>query len=378
MSSLEKGLEGVLAAESELSRIDGDAGELSYRGYDIEDLAEGASFEEVAYLLWYGTLPDQRELQSFSESMAAERAVDDELFPVLRTLADADEDPMAVLRTTVSMLSAFDPDSNTLDALDERVQVQQARRITAKIPTIVAAFTRIRNGDEPVEPRRDLDHAANFLYMLNGEEPDEATADIFDTALILHADHGLNASTFSAIVTAATMTDLHSAVTSAIGTLKGPLHGGANQDVMEMLLEIDASDRDPDEWVENAIDEGKRIPGFGHRVYNVKDPRANILGRSSERLGREAGDTKWYEMSTSIESYVTDQKGIAPNVDFYSASMYYQMGIPTDIFTPIFTMSRVTGWTAHTFEYIDDNRLVRPRARYVGPKDQAFVPLEER
>ncbi|SFS12019.1 citrate synthase [Halomicrobium zhouii] len=375
---LKKGLEGVLVAESELSDIDGEVGKLVYRGYTIEDLAKGASYEEVLYLLWYGHLPDEGELAEFTDSMVAERAVDDAVIEVVRTLAEADENPMAALRTGVSTLSAFDPDDGDADPTDDEANLRKARRITAKIPTILAAFARIRQGDDPVQPREDLSHAANFLYMLNGEEPDDVLAETFDMALVLHADHGLNASTFSAIVTASTLSDLHSSVTSAIGTLKGPLHGGANQDVMEMLKEVDDAEQDPLEWVKGALDEGRRVSGFGHRVYDVKDPRARILGEKSKDLGEAAGSIKWYEMSTTIEEYMAEEKGLAPNVDFYSASTYYQMGIPIDIYTPIFAMSRVGGWIAHVFQYIDDNRLIRPRARYTGPEDQEFVPIEER
>jgi len=377
---LNKGLEGVLVTESDLSVIDGDVGKLVYRGYTIEDLANGASYEEVLYLLWHGHLPDRDELDAFTAEMASERSVDDAVLSTVRSMAEADENPMAALRTAVSMLSGFDPAPEDADPTDESVNLATGRRITAKIPTIIAAFTRIRNGRDPVAPREALDHAANFLYMLNGEEPDDVLADVFDQALVLHADHGINASTFSAMVTASTLSDLHSAVTSAIGTLKGPLHGGANQDVMEMLKEVDDAEMDPLDWVTDALDSGRRVSGFGHRVYNVKDPRAKILGERSKELGEAAGSLKWYEMSTTIEDYLMEEKGLAPNVDFYSASTYYQMGIPIDIYTPIFAMSRVGGWVAHVAEYIEDNRLIRPRARYTGPDpdDAEFVPLDER
>ncbi|MBV0925497.1 citrate synthase [Halomicroarcula limicola] len=377
---LKKGLEGVLVAESSLSVIDGDAGKLVYRGYTIEDLATGASYEEVLYLLWYGHLPNASELEEFESEMASEREVDDDVLTTVRAMAESDENPMAALRTAVSMLSAYDPAPEDADPTDEAVNLATGRRITAKVPTLVAAFTRIRDGEDPIEPREDLGHAANFLYMLNGEEPDDVAADVFDQALVLHADHGLNASTFSAMVTASTLSDLHSSVTAAIGTLKGPLHGGANQDVMEMLKEVDDAERDPLEWVKNALDGGRRVSGFGHRVYDVKDPRAKILGERSKELGEAAGSVKWYEMSTTIEEYMQEEKGLAPNVDFYSASTYYQMGIPIDIFTPIFAMSRVGGWVAHVIEYIEDNRLIRPRARYTGPspEETEFVPIEER
>ena len=374
---LKKGLEGVLVAESELSYIDGDAGTLVYRGHTIDDLARGASYEEVLYLLWNGSLPNRDELEAFRDDMAKHRALDDDVRSLVADLAAADEDPMAAVRTAVSELSAFDPDADA-DPTDVAANLRKGKRITAKLPTIVAAFARCRNGDDPVEPREDLDHAANFLYMLNDEVPDDVLADVFDQALVLHADHGLNASTFSSIVTSSTLADLHAAITSAVGTLSGSLHGGANANVMRMLQETDESEKAPVEWVEDALDSGKRVAGFGHRVYNVKDPRAKILGERSEELGEAAGDTKWYEMSVAIEEYMAEEKGLVPNVDFYSASTYYQMGIPVDIYTPIFAMSRVGGWIAHVLEQYDDNRLIRPRARYVGEEDAEFVPLDER
>ncbi|MCG1004191.1 MULTISPECIES: citrate synthase [Halobacterium] len=374
---LKKGLEGVLVAESELSYIDGDEGKLVYRGYTIEDLARGASYEEVLYLLWHGRLPNREELEAFSEEMTAHRDLDEDVLDLVADLAAADEDPMAALRTAVSELSAYDPDADA-DPTDREANLRKGKRITAKIPTIIAAFTRLREGDDPVAPRDDLGHAANFLYMLNDEEPDDVLADVFDQALVLHADHGLNASTFSSMVTSSTLADLHSAITSAVGTLGGSLHGGANANVMRMLEEIDASGKEPVDWVADALENGTRVAGFGHRVYNVKDPRAKILGERSEELGEAAGDTKWYEMSVAIEEYVKEEKGLAPNVDFYSASTYYQMGIPVDIYTPIFAMSRVGGWIAHVLEQYDDNRLIRPRARYIGEEDQEFVPVDER
>ncbi|MFC6719163.1 citrate synthase [Natrialbaceae archaeon GCM10025810] len=378
---LNKGLEGVLVAESELSSIDGDEGRLIYRGYAIEDLARGASYEEVVYLLWHGHLPTEEELAEFADAMAAEREVDADLLETLGQLAAADAKPMDALRTAASMLSAYEPEDDA-DPADLEASLRKGRRITAKIPTILAAYERFRQGEEPIDPDPDLGLAANFLYMLTGEKPDDVAAETFDQALILHADHGLNASTFTAMVIGSTMADIYSAVTGGIGALSGPLHGGANQDVMEVLFEIDESGKDPLEWVEQATEEGRRIPGFGHRVYNVKDPRAKILQERSEELA-ETGDPKWYVITTTIEEYLTDEKGlvekgIAPNVDFYSGSVYYQLGIPIDMYTPIFAMSRVGGWVAHVLEYQEENRLIRPRGRYVGPEDQEFVPLEER
>lgn len=374
---LRKGLEGVLVAESELSHIDGDAGQLIYRGYSIDDLARGASYEEVLYLLWHGHLPDRDELDSFVATMSRERSIDGGVLDSIEALSVADEEPMAALRTIVSTLSAYDADADA-DPTDREANLRKGRRITAKIPTALSAYVRLRGGNDPVPPREDLSHAANFLYMLNDEEPDEVLEETFDMALVLHADHGLNASTFASMVTSSTLADLHCAITSAIGTLGGSLHGGANQDVMQMLQEVDDSDKDPERWVKDALENGRRVPGFGHRVYNVKDPRARILSEKSEDLGEAAGDTKWYEYSVAIEDYIQSEKDLAPNVDFYSASTYYQMGIPIDIYTPIFALSRVGGWIAHVLEQYEDNRLIRPRGRYVGEKDRDFPPIDER
>jgi len=374
---LHKGLEGVLVAESSLSYIGGDTGELVYRGYSIDDLARNASFEEVLYLLWHGELPAGEELAAFESAMAEERHLDDGVSRLVRELAESDEEPMAALRTIVSTLSAYDPDAGT-DPTDEAANFRKGRRITAKIPTALAAFSRIRDGDDPIDPREGLGHAANFLYMLNGEEPDEVLAETFDMSLVLHADHGLNASTFSATVTASTLSDLHASVTSAIGTLSGSLHGGANQDVMEALLELDASGKEPVEWARDRLESGDRVPGFGHRVYSVMDPRARILSEESETLGEAAGTPHWHDYSVAIEEFLEEKRGLAPNVDFYSASTYYQMGIPVDIYTPIFAMSRVGGWIAHVLEQYDDNRLIRPRSRYVGPRDLTVTPVDDR
>ncbi|ELZ36882.1 citrate synthase [Halorubrum tebenquichense] len=378
---LKRGLEGVLVAESDLSYVDGEVGKLVYRGYDIEDLARGASYEEVLYLLWHGSLPTAAELDAFAADLAAEREVDDDVIETVRALADAGERPMAALRTATSMLSAYDPDDDE-SGDDGEATLRQGRRITAKIPTILAAFERVRQGEEPVAPDPDLSHAGNFLYMLTGTEPDAVSEETFDMALTLHADHGLNASTFTAMVIGSTMADVYSGVTGGIGALSGPLHGGANQDVMEVLHEIDASSKDPVQWVKDTRDGGGRIPGFGHRVYKVKDPRAVILEEKLRDLAESSGDTKWLDYTTAIEEYLTDQglveKGIAPNVDFYSGSVYDTLGIPVDMYTPIFAMSRAGGWIAHVAEYQEDNRLIRPRARYTGPEDAEFVPIDER
>ena len=377
-----KGLEGVLVAESELSDIDGDAGRLVYRGYTIEDLAREATYEEVLYLLWYGRLPTREELSEFEASMAAERSIDDSVVKAIRLLVEAGEEPMAALRTGVSMLSAFEEESDA-DPSDVEAARRKARRITAKMPTVLAAFERLRTGADAIMPREDLGHAANFLYMLSGEEPGEVAAETFDMALTLHADHGLNASTFTAMTVSSTLADIYASVTAGIGALSGPLHGGANQDVMEMLVELDDSDMGPVEWVEAARAEDRRIPGWGHRVYNVMDPRARILKEKAKELGEASGDTKWYEYTSAIEHHLREEvglteKNIAPNVDFYSGSVYYQLGIPIDLYTPIFAVSRVGGWVAHVLEYQSDNRLIRPRGRYTGPERREFVPIDER
>ncbi len=371
---LKRGLESVLVAESELSYVDGTAGKLVYRGYDIEDLARGASYEEVLYLLWHGSLPAPPELAAFSDDLAAVRGVDEDVLATVRTLADGGERPMAALRTATSMLSAYGSGEDEV--------LEQGSRVTAKMPTVLAAFERARQGEEPVDPDPNLSHAGNFLYMLTGTEPDPVSEETFDMALTLHADHGLNASTFTALVIGSTMADAYSSVAGGIGALSGGLHGGANQTVMELLYTIDDSDKGPVEWVKDARDEGRRIPGFGHRVYEVKDPRARMLEEKLRDLAESSGDGKWLEYTTAIESHLDDEgliaEGIAPNVDFYSGSVYDSMGIPMDLFTPIFAMSRVGGWVAHVSEYRDDNRLIRPRARYTGPTDAEFVPVDER
>jgi len=380
---LHKGLEGVLVAESALSYIDGSVGKLVYRGYAIEDLAEGASYEEVLHLLWNGHLPDRDELDAFTDAITAEAAVDDTVIDALAGLAEADGRPMAALRSGVSMLSASDP--SDAGARDLDVAREKGRRITAKIPTLLAAYDRLRRGEDPIEPRNDLSLAANFLYMLTGEEPDAAAAEAMDQALVLHADHGLNASTFTAMVVASTFADTYSAVTAGVGALSGPLHGGANQDVMELFFEIEEAGADPVDYVttKQAEEDDWRVPGYGHRVYEVKDPRAKILEKRSKELSEASGDTTYYDYAKAIERFFTeekglDERGIAPNVDFFSGSVYHQLGIPVDMYTPIFAMSRAGGWIGHVLEYQEDNRLIRPRGRYVGPENRSFTPLDER
>ncbi len=379
---LKKGLEGVLVAESSLSYIDGDAGKLVYRGYDIEDLARNASFEEVLSLLWNGELPTEEELAAFADGLAEEQAIDQGVIDTLETLAAQGERPMAALRTGVSMLSASEPEVDA-DPEDLDAARRKGRRIVAKIPTILGAYDRLRRDEEPLDPDPSLSYAGNFLYMLTGEQPTEVAEETFDMALTLHADHGLNASTFTAMVIGSTYADVYSSLTGGVGALSGPLHGGANQDVIETLLELDESGKDPLAWVTEQTEQGRRIPGWGHRVYNVKDPRANILEAKLQDLSEESGETKWLDYTATIERFLTEEKGlpekgIAPNVDYYSGAVYYQLGIPIDMYTPIFAMARCGGWLAHVLEYQEDNRLIRPRGSYVGPESRTVTPIDER
>lgn len=367
------GLEGVVAGKTALSMVDGQQGRLTYRGFDIGALASHSTFEEVAFLLWHGHLPTKAQLTDLHEKLAKERALALDVVGTLRVLA-ARCPPMDALRTSTSLLAAFDAD---VDRTDPQANLRKAYRITAKTATIIAAYHRLREGHEPIAPRADLNHASNFLYMLTGKEPDAEIARDFDVALILHADHGYNASTFAARVTASTMSDMHSAITSAVGTLKGPLHGGANEAVMRMLEEIGTADR-AEAYIADKLGHKEKIPGFGHRIYKVLDPRAPHLKDMSERLGKRSGNSKWYEMSTKIQAKVKAMKGLDANVDFYSASTYHSMNIPTDLFTPIFALSRVAGWTAHVIEQQADNRLIRPDVDYVGDDRQEYVPLDKR
>jgi len=371
-------LEGVVVAETRLSKIYGEQGRLIYNGYEIEDLAENTTFEEVCHLLWYGSLPNRRQLDELRNQMARERAVDPQLIQLLRFLP-SNTHPMAALRTAASALASFDPEA---EDMSRDANLRKAIRITAKLPTLTAAFDRLRNGKDPIPPREDLPHAANFLYMLHGNEPDELESRIIDAAFILHAEHGMNASTFSARVTVATLSDMHSGVTSAIGTLKGPLHGGANERVMHMLMDI-GSVENVDSWIRSALDRGERIMGFGHWVYKALDPRAPILKRLAEQLADRGGNTKWLEISERIRAIMAEEmerrgKKIYPNVDFFSASVYYTLGIPMDMFTNVFACARAAGWTAHIIEQLDDNRLIRPKAEYVGPEGLKVTPIDER
>lgn len=370
-----KGLEGIIAANSGICWIDGEAGVLSYRGIDIHELAEHSTFEETTFLLWNGVLPNRLELSEFASHLAGARSLDQRIVEMLRSFPSS-ATPMEVLRTTVSALSFYDADEkdNSHDA-----NVRKAYNLTAQIAMIVAIYDRLRKGKEIVPPDRSLSHAANFLWMLTGEKPSETATRTMDVALVLHAEHELNASTFAARVIAATLSDIHSAITGAIGALKGPLHGGANEAVMRLLLEVDKSGGDPVEHVKNMLAAKQKVSGFGHRVYRTEDPRATHLRRMSEQLCRDSGQTKWYEMSRAIELFVNKEKKLNANVDFYSASTYATLGIDIDLFTPIFAVSRIAGWAAHVIEQMDDNRLIRPRAEYIGPAyPSRYIPIDER
>jgi len=369
-----RGLEGVVAANSSICYIDGEAGVLAYRGIDIHELAEKSTFEETCYLLWFGKLPTRAELADLSKKLAAERKMDPGIFQLLREVPRTAL-PMEVLRTAVSALSFYDPDA---EKVDHASNVAKSIRLTSQIAMIVAGYDRIRKGKAVVDPDPSLSHAANFLLMLNGEKPSATAEKALDVALILHADHEFNASTFAARVTAATLADMHSAITSGLGALKGPLHGGANEAVMRMLFDIDKKGEDAVEYVKNLLAAKKKISGFGHRVYHTEDPRATHLRQMSHDLGQSA-NPKWYEMSARIEQYIKSDKHLNANVDFYSASTYTTLGLDVDLFTPVFAVSRISGWAAHVIEQLDDNRLIRPRADYIGPSyPNKYVAMENR
>jgi citrate synthase len=375
MTHAPKGLEGVVATTSKICYIDGDQGVLAYRGIDIHELADNSNFEETCFLLWNGTLPREKELKELRERLASERKLDPAITDFLRS-TPKDALPMDVLRTAVSALGLYDPKRANND---HAANVSKAVRLTSQIAVIVAAYDRIRKGKSVVEPNRSLSHAANFLLMLNGAPPSKTAEHALDIALILHADHELNASTFAARVTAATLSDMHSAITSAIGALKGPLHGGANEAVFHILEKIDSAGADPVEYVRGMLAQKKKISGFGHRVYHTEDPRATHLRKMSEDLCKSCGQPKWFDMSRKIEQFVKSEKKLNANVDFYSASTYHVLGIDVDLFTPIFAVSRTSGWSAHVIEQLDDNRLIRPRADYIGPSyPQHWIPTEQR
>ena len=370
----EKGLEGIIASKTSISYIDGQNGRLFYQGIEINELAEHSTFEETIYLLWHGQLPNRQQLKELDAQLRAQRHIPPELIDLMRRLPK-NASPMEVLRTFVSALSAFEPDS---DDISHEALVKHAGRLTAAIPTLVAAWQRVRTDAPVLEPRDDLGHAANFLYMLCGEVPNERAAKVLDIALILHADHGLNASTFAARVTASTLSDMYSAITSAIGTLKGPLHGGANEQVMRMLESIGSEDQ-VRPFIEHALETKQKIPGFGHRVYRADDPRALQLRRISKAVGEANHDPHWYQLSERVAEIMEEKKPNLPvNVDFFSASTYHTLGIPKDEFTPIFAVSRVAGWTAHVIEQIGHNRLIRPDSLYTGPVGVKYTPIDRR
>lgn len=376
--STSKGLAGVIAADTTLSRVDGEKGELIYRGYDIMDLGENATYEEVVYLLWHGDLPNKTQLETFKAALIAKRALPAGVIDTMRSFP-REAQPMAVLRSIVSGLGLIDPTADDISLESAR---KKALLLTGVFPTIIAAWEQIRNGRDPITPRQDLGHAANFLYMLGGQWQNEDAVKAVDAYLVMLADHGFNASTFACRVTTGTLADMYSAITTGIGTLKGAAHGGATQKAMEQFT--DAAQRgDVAAWYAEARSQGKRIMGIGHRVYEVEDPRAIILRPMAQRLAHSSGQGQWFEIAAKIESLTRQdnyfiERNLFANVDYYSAVVLYMIGIPVDQFTPMFALSRIAGWTAHVQEQLADNRLIRPKARYVGPENRTFVPLAER
>ena len=378
-STIHRGLDGVNIDTTEICDIDGQKGELIYRGYDIRELADKASFEEVVYLLWNDDLPTEGELEGFQKELQPHFAVPDEVFNLYRMLPK-DVHPMHALRTAVSMLAMFDENPDGVDLENVR---RIGTKLVAAFPTLTAAFQRVRDGKDPVTPHPELGIAGNFLYMLTGEEPTDAATRVMDVALVLHAEHGSNASTFTARTTASTLTDVYSAITAAVASLKGPLHGGANSAVMGALESI-GSAQGVEPYVMDKLNDPKgRIMGFGHRVYKVLDPRANILREVAGDLAEESGDSKWFDMSLEMERVMDremEKKGkpVKPNVDFFSASVYRMLGFPKDMYTPIFAVARISGWMAHLYEQYADNRIMRPRLVYEGPKGRTYTPIDER
>ncbi len=371
------GLEGVIANETAISNVEGKqgAGGLEYRGYQIEDLAAGVSYLEAAYLLLHGDLPGRAALESFRARIQAASGLPEPLIALLRQIP-ASNHPMDVLRSSVSVLAHFDPEVNA-PPTDHAANVRKAERMLARMPTAVAARERITRGKEPLAPREDLDFPANFLYMARGEVASEAMRKAFDLSLVLYAEHELNASTFSGRVTVSTLSDIYSGIVAAIGTLKGPLHGGANEEAWKVLEQVGSPDR-AESWIQDALARKERIMGFGHRVYKTGDPRARILKSHCTRLAAEVGDDKWERIAEPIERAVTEQKQLPPNVDWPSARLYHYMGLEIHLYTPIFAMARVPGWAAHIIEQLDHNRLMRPRARYIGPPNRAVLPIDQR
>jgi citrate synthase len=376
MSVTAKGLEGIVANSTRLSDVLGQEGILIYEGYDINELAGNATYEEVVYLLWYGHLPNAQQLEEITHRLRSERELPEGVIEFIKS-APVTASPMDVLRTAVSMLGLYD-DEQDIEGEAEAANRRRAISITAKVGVIAAYFHRARKKEDLIPIRKDLGEAAHFLYLLTGEEPSPEAARTLDVAFVLHADHGMNASTFTARVVVATLTDIYSAVTAAIGALKGPLHGGANEGVIHMLKEIGSEDK-VDEWVEEQLAQKKKIMGIGHRVYKVLDPRAPHLRKMAVQLCEKLGEPKWIHMSERIAQIMKERKGLNANVDFYSATVYYSLGIPTDMFTPIFAIARTSGWTAHILEQLADNRLYRPLSEYVGPEvGKKFYPIEER
>ena len=367
------GLEGVVAAESSIGDVDGINGVLIYQGYDIHDLAERSTFEEIIYLLWHGRLPKRAELDGLQQELAASQQLPEEVVALIRQFP-REAEPMDSLRTAVSALAFYDKGARDLS---REGALRTATRLTAQLPVLVATIDRLRNGKELIPPKPELNLAANFLYMLKGEAPTEREARIFDVCLILHADHELNASTFTARVVAGTLADLYGSVTAAIAALSGPLHGGANTNVMKMLLEIGSPERAA-EWLRDALAKKKKIMGFGHRVYKTEDPRSTWLRKFSKEIGEAKGETRWHEILETLRAEMFAGKKLYPNVDYYSGSVYYLMGIALDLFTPIFAVSRISGWTGHILEQYANNRLIRPRAEYTGPRDLKYTPIDER
>ena len=367
------GLQGVVASETSLSFIDGQEGLLSYRGYDIHDLAPNATFLESVLLLWNDRLPTRDELSAFEAEISRLRALDPRTVDVLRRLP-ADTTPMAALRTAASVEGTTDPDA---EDTSPEANLRKARRLVARFPTMIAAFHRLRGGHEPLDPDPSMSHAADFVRMANGEAGTEEAAAALDRTLLLYLDHGFNASTFTCRVIAATLGDMHSAVVGGVGALKGPLHGGANAAAMEMLLEIGTMEN-AGPFLDRAFEEKRKIMGFGHRVYKTEDPRATHLRQMSADLTRQAGLDEYYEISRYLEDEIRERKGIRPNVDFYCATVYYALGLPVDLYTPLFAMGRIAGWAAHVMEQHADNRLIRPRAAYVGSMDLPWIPMDER
>jgi citrate synthase len=373
---IHKGLDNVYVKESKICLIDGEASKLFYRGYSIEDLAEHSTFEETAYLLINGKLPTKQQLDEFGKRISSNRVLEPNVLQLLRSFPST-SDPMDVLRTAVSALGIYDPQPAT-DNINEKID--KALRILGKVPTIIAAFDRLRNGKDPVPPRVDLSHGANFLYMLTGKMPDPYDAHVMDVALILHAEHEMNASTFSCTVTASTLADMYSIITSGIGTLRGPLHGGANEVALRTVIEVGGPSK-AEEYVTRALAEKKRIMGFGHRIYKTWDPRYVILKKVGAELASKKGETKLFGTAVAIEqSALRHLAGLPvfPNVDSYSGVVFHMLGIPTDLFTPVFAMSRIAGWTAHVIEYLQDNRLIRPKALYIGQTSLPYMPLDAR